>query len=67
MKNSAFSKDNLKILIPSITPQQIAQLEKFATLLREWNQRHNLISRKDVQHLEERHILHSLAIAKYIS
>ena len=60
MKNSAFSKDNLKILIPSITPQQIAQLEKFATLLREWNQRHNLISRKDSDHIWENHILPSL-------
>lgn len=32
-----------------------------------WNERVNLISRKDIQHLEEHHILHSLGIAKAIS
>jgi len=60
MKSSSFSKDNLKIIIPDITHQQIAQLEKFATSLREWNQRYNLISRKDVDHIWENHILPSL-------
>jgi 16S rRNA (guanine527-N7)-methyltransferase len=34
--------------------------------LREWNEKINVISRKDIDQLEERHILHSLAIAKFI-
>lgn len=35
-------------------------------LYAEWNERINLISRKDIENLEERHIIHSLAIAKII-
>jgi 16S rRNA (guanine527-N7)-methyltransferase len=60
MKNSAFLKDNLKTIIPKITHPQIAQLEKFSESLREWNQRYNLISRKEVDHIWENHILPSL-------
>lgn len=44
-----------------------SQREKFASLpdlYREWNERINVISRKDTEELEERHILHSLALAK---
>lgn len=36
-------------------------------LYEEWNARVNLISRNDISHLYERHLLHSLAIAKFIS
>jgi len=36
-------------------------------LYTEWNSRINVISRKDIGHLYERHVLHSLAIAKLIS
>ncbi len=45
------------------------QLEQFAMLERlypEWNEKINVISRKDIDNLMERHILHSLAIAKLI-
>ncbi len=35
-------------------------------LYREWNTKINVISRQDIDNLEERHILHSLAIAKFI-
>jgi len=37
------------------------------SLYTEWNERINVISRKDIDHLYERHVLHSLAIAKVIS
>lgn len=60
MRSSSFPKSNLKIVIPHITHQQIEELEKFAEFLREWNQRYNLISRKDVDHIWENHILPSL-------
>ena len=36
-------------------------------LYTEWNSRINVISRKDIDQLYERHVLHSLAIAKVIS
>ncbi len=49
-----------------ITSKQQELLLKFADLLQEWNKKINLISRKDMDFLWERHILHSLAIAKII-
>lgn len=52
--------DTLRTLIPAITDRQIDQLEAFATSLKEWNARYNLISRNDVDHLWEHHILPSL-------
>ncbi len=46
-----------------ITPAQRDLFLKAGTLYTEWNERVNLISRKDMEHLYERHILHSLGIA----
>jgi 16S rRNA (guanine527-N7)-methyltransferase len=51
---------------PGLTSNQQAQLEALNRLYREWNEKINLISRKDIDHLFERHILHSLGIAKVI-
>ena len=45
---------------------QIQQFERFENELRYWNEKVNLISRKDEENIFERHILHSLAILKYI-
>ncbi len=45
-----------------LTPDQEARFEALEPLYREWNTRLNLISKKDLDHLEERHVLHSLAI-----
>jgi len=50
----------------SINDTQYSQFEKMMELYQDWNQKINLISRKDIENLEERHILHSLAIAKFI-
>ena len=49
---------------PEITPKQREQFEALGALYAEWNERINVISRKDMEHLYVRHILHSLAIAK---
>ena len=49
---------------PELSPQQIEQYERLGKLYAEWNSRINVISRKDLEHLYTRHILHSLAIAK---
>lgn len=46
------------------------QREQFGIMLRlypEWNEKINVISRKDIENLEERHVLHSLAIARFIN
>ncbi len=52
---------------PEISAQQIAQYEKLYELYTYWNERINLISRKDIEQLYVRHVLHSLAIARYVS
>lgn len=49
---------------PDITPRQQEQFAKLGELYSEWNARINVVSRKDMEHLYTRHILHSLAIAK---
>jgi 16S rRNA (guanine527-N7)-methyltransferase len=45
------------------TPQQLQQFAALGHLYAEWNGKINVISRKDIEQLYERHILHSLAIA----
>lgn len=49
---------------PDITERQKEQFESLGALYEEWNARINVVSRKDMEHLYTRHILHSLAIAK---
>lgn len=45
-------------------PEKISHLDRYAALLREVNNSINLVSRKDVDNLEERHILYALAISE---
>lgn len=52
---------------PYITERQKEQFELLGSLYEEWNARINVVSRKDMEHLYTRHILHSLAIAKVCS
>ncbi len=42
-----------------------AQLRALEALYQEWNAKINVISRKDIQNLYEKHVLHSLSIAKF--
>lgn len=51
---------------PQLSPKQISQFEKLQALYEEWNEKINVISRKDIANLYHRHILHSLALAKII-
>ena len=49
---------------PNLTEQQKEQFSKLEELYTEWNEKINVISRKDMDSLYEKHILHSLGIAK---
>jgi len=49
---------------PNLTEIQVAQFTKLEELYKEWNARINVISRKDIDELYTRHVLHSLGIAK---
>lgn len=51
---------------PDLSEQQLAQFDAMLSLYPEWNAKINVISRKDIDNLEVNHILHSLAIAKFI-
>lgn len=51
---------------PDLTPLQIDQFSKLEDLYKDWNLKINVVSRKDIDELYLRHVLHSLAIAKFI-
>ncbi len=57
----------IKKYFPHLTDVQSKQYEALDALYHDWNQKINVISRKDIDNLYEHHILHSLAIAKAIN
>lgn len=58
--------DILKRYFPSLTDVQISRFAALEGLYTDWNAKINVISRKDIDNLFERHILHSLAIAAFL-
>lgn len=52
---------------PSLTEDQKEKFRELEILYREWNSKINVVSRKDIDELYERHVLHSLGIARVIS
>lgn len=59
--------DKIIKYFPNLTESQREQFEAMMDLYPEWNEKINVISRKDIDNLEESHLLHSLAIAKFIN
>ena len=49
---------------PNLTDEQKSQFQQLETLYKDWNEKINVISRKDIDEFYERHVLHSLGIAK---
>ncbi len=58
--------DKIAKYFPDLTERQRDQFEAMMRLYPEWNEKINVISRKDIDNLEESHLLHSLAIGKFI-
>lgn len=64
---------NLKIMqliqnyFPDLSEIQLQQFEQLEALYKDWNLKINVVSRRDIDELYLRHVLHSLAIAKLIS
>ena len=52
---------------PNLTAEQQNQFAALDELYRDWNAKINLISRQDIDALYEKHVLHSLAVAKVVS
>ncbi|MDG2152506.1 MAG: 16S rRNA (guanine(527)-N(7))-methyltransferase RsmG [Crocinitomicaceae bacterium] len=58
--------DIIQKYFPEISKEQYNKLKELKYHYEEWNQKINVISRKDIENFYERHVLHSLAIAKVI-
>jgi len=56
--------DILQKYFKDLSPEQISTFRALGPLYKEWNDKINVVSRKDIDQLYERHILHSLGIAK---
>ena len=59
----------MKIILdqfPDLNEKQIIQLSSLKNIYETWNSKINVISRKDIENIYIRHILHSLSIAKFI-
>jgi 16S rRNA (guanine527-N7)-methyltransferase len=52
---------------PNLSEEQLRQFELLAALYKDWNLKINVVSRKDIDELYLRHVLHSLGIAKVVS
>ena len=57
----------IKEYFPELNDDQVDQLGSFGELIQFWNDKINVISRKDIDHVIEHHILHSLFIKKVIN
>lgn len=64
--NSILESKIILNYFPDLSQTQISQFEQLGELYREWNQKINVISRKDIDNLYSNHILHALGIAKVI-
>ncbi len=52
---------------PNLTDTQLQQIAMLGPLYNDWNEKINVISRKDISNLYTHHILHSLSISKFIT
>ena len=63
-------KDTIQLIFkyfPNLSELQNQQFTILASCYENWNQKINVISRNDMDHFQERHVLHSLSIAKIVS
>ena len=51
---------------PNLNNKQIEQFSMLKAIYKNWNQKINVISRKDIDNINLRHVLHSMSIAKFI-
>lgn len=57
----------LQYYFPDLTETQVTQFQQLEDLYKDWNSKINVVSRKDIDGLYLKHVLHSLGIAKVIS
>ncbi len=66
MISSLEQLDRIFTYFPNLTDLQQQQFSDLYSLYREWNEKINVVSRKDVDNIYLHHVLHSLAIAKVV-
>lgn len=59
--------EKIRQYFPKLSQQQYDQLAMLGDLYREWNAKINVVSRKDIDNIYEHHVLHSMAIARFIT
>lgn len=59
--------EHIKKYFPRLSENQLSQFEKLGELYPEWNEKINVISRKDIDNLYVNHILHSLGIVEFVT
>lgn len=67
MEKASAELELIKYFFPSLSNNQIAQIDALGGLYREWNTKINIVSRQDINGIYERHILHSMSIGKVFS
>jgi len=58
--------DQILKYFPNLTEEQKNQFAQLGDLYKEWNAKINVISRKDIENLYEKHVLHSLTLTKLV-
>ncbi|MEF9986016.1 MAG: 16S rRNA (guanine(527)-N(7))-methyltransferase RsmG [Bacteroidales bacterium] len=64
--DSLYNEELIYKIFPNLSPKQKEQIGALYPLYEDWNSKINVISRKDIEKLYLHHVLHSLAIAKFI-
>lgn len=65
MPDNHFNLDYFKQYFPALSDQQTTQLSQLQALYADWNSKINVVSRQDIENLNERHVLHSLTIGRF--
>lgn len=58
--------ERIKRYFPEFSDEQLARFAQLPALYVDWNEKINVVSRKDMDFFVERHLLHSLALARYV-
>ena len=58
--------ETIREKFPNLPDDTWLALRTWAELMREWNAKVNLVSRKDIEHLEDRHLAHCLAVTNHL-
>jgi 16S rRNA (guanine527-N7)-methyltransferase len=58
--------DIIRAYFPDLSDTQVKKFNQLQDLYEDWNAKINVVSRRDIKELKTRHILHSLAIARFI-